>query len=211
MILIGQYDSPFVRRVAIALTLYGFSFEHRPWSTFADGELIQQFNPLKRVPTLILDDGRVLLESAYILDWADENRGAVRGLISSSGKDRQTELYYIALAMGFSDKVIALFYENVLHELRSEVWVARCQSQIFGVLDVLEGLRQGAGSKWFMGDLMGHADIALGCALRHAVEAHGAAIPWERWPALLSHSSQCEDTPIFAGIYQPFRGPGASH
>jgi hypothetical protein len=36
MILIGQYDSLFVRRVAIALRLY----EHRPWSTFGDSENI---------------------------------------------------------------------------------------------------------------------------------------------------------------------------
>ena len=40
MILIGQYDSPFVRRVAIALRLYGMPFEHRPWSTFGDADLV---------------------------------------------------------------------------------------------------------------------------------------------------------------------------
>ena len=38
MILIGQYDSPFVRRVAIALRLYDLPFEHRPWSTFGDAD-----------------------------------------------------------------------------------------------------------------------------------------------------------------------------
>jgi Glutathione S-transferase, N-terminal domain len=52
MILIGQYDSPFVRRVAIALRLYGLPFEHRPWSTFGEGDKIAPFNPLRRVPTL---------------------------------------------------------------------------------------------------------------------------------------------------------------
>src|SRR5262249_34848211 len=60
MILIGQYDSPFVRRVGIALTLYGLPFEHRPWSTFSDAEKIRPYNPLTRVPTLVLDDGAVL-------------------------------------------------------------------------------------------------------------------------------------------------------
>ena len=63
MILIGQYDSPFVRRVGIALTLYGMAFEHRPWSVFGDTEKIRPYNPLVRVPTLVLDDGEVLIIS----------------------------------------------------------------------------------------------------------------------------------------------------
>ena len=64
MILIGQYNSPFVRRVGIALHLYGMAFEHRPWSTFSDADRIAPFNPLRRVPTLVLDDGEALIESA---------------------------------------------------------------------------------------------------------------------------------------------------
>ncbi len=62
MFLIGQYDSPFVRRVAIALRLYGLAFEHKPWSTFGDAETIAPYNPLRRVPTLVLDDGEALIE-----------------------------------------------------------------------------------------------------------------------------------------------------
>ena len=54
MILIGQFDSPFVRRVAITMRLYGIVFEHRPWSTFGDAERIAAYNPLRRVPTLVL-------------------------------------------------------------------------------------------------------------------------------------------------------------
>ena len=43
MILIGQYDSPFVRRVAIAMRLYGLPFEHKPWSTFGDADKIAPY------------------------------------------------------------------------------------------------------------------------------------------------------------------------
>ena len=63
MFLIGQYDSPFVRRVAIALRLYDLPFEHRPWSTFGDADKIAPYNPLRRVPTLVLDSGEALIES----------------------------------------------------------------------------------------------------------------------------------------------------
>ena len=77
MNLIGQYDSPFVRRVALALRFYGIPFEQTPWSTFGDAEKIAVYNPLMRVPTLVLDDGEVLIESNAILDHLDLRRGNV--------------------------------------------------------------------------------------------------------------------------------------
>ena len=68
MLLIGMYDSPYVRRVAVSLKLCGIAFEHANWSVGADFERIRQYNPLVRVPTLVLDDGEVLLDSAALLD-----------------------------------------------------------------------------------------------------------------------------------------------
>ena len=67
MILIGQFDSSFVRRVAIALKFYGLPFEHRPWSIFSDKEKVRPLNPLMRVPTLVLDDEDVLFDSHLII------------------------------------------------------------------------------------------------------------------------------------------------
>ena len=89
MILIGQYDSPFVRRVAIALRLYDLPFEHRPWSTFGDGDRIAPFNPLRRVPTLVLDNGEALIESAAILDHLDQTVGPSRAMIAAHGDLRR--------------------------------------------------------------------------------------------------------------------------
>ena len=76
MILIGQYDSPFVRRVGIALTLYGRAFEHRPWSAWGDAERLRSVNPLTRVPVLLLDDGEVVepvVANDTYLYWPREN------------------------------------------------------------------------------------------------------------------------------------------
>ncbi len=92
MILIGQFDSPFARRVAIALKLYGVEYEHRPWSIFSDADKIAPFNPLCRVPTLVLDFGDVLIESAMILDYLDEQAGDARAMIASSGTERREAL-----------------------------------------------------------------------------------------------------------------------
>ncbi len=206
MILIGQYDSPFVRRCGIAMTLYGLVFEHRPWSTFGEGDRIKPYNPLRRVPTLVLDDGGIVIDSAYVLDWADE-QVKERALIARSGEARRKALYYIALTMGFSDKCVALFYEKVLHQQTSDIWLARLQTQVSEALDVLEGIRAEVPSPWLFGDDINHADIALGCSIRHAREAHGDAIDWRGRPALLAHSERCEALPVFEAISQRFIGP----
>src|SRR3981081_3672363 len=85
LILIGQSASPFVRHVAIALRLYGLPFEHRPWSTFGEGDKIAPFNPLRRVPTLVLDGGEALIESTAILDTLDELVGHEKAMIAARG------------------------------------------------------------------------------------------------------------------------------
>ena len=138
MILIGQYDSPFVRRVAIALRLYGLAFEHRPWSTFGEGDKIAPYNPLRRVPTLVLDDGEVLIESTAILDYLDELVGPDKAMIAERGPERRHALKICALATGLGDKAVSLLYERVLRKEPSKIWVERCEAQIGGVLEVLE-------------------------------------------------------------------------
>jgi glutathione S-transferase len=130
MFLIGQYDSPFVRRVAIALRLYGLGFEHRPWSTFGDAEKIAPYNPLRRVPTLVLDSGEALIESTIILDYLDELVGPAKAMIAASGPERRHHLKICALAMGLGDKAVSLLYERVLRKEPSKVWVDRCEAQV---------------------------------------------------------------------------------
>ena len=183
MILIGQYDSPFVRRVAVALRLYGFAYEHRPWSVFGDADKIAAINPLMRVPTLIDDDGVALVETMAILDRLDERAGPDRALIASAGPDRRDALQVCALAGGLAEKAVSLVYERVVHQRATPVWVERCRNQIAGVLDALEADRATRGAGWF-GSGIGHADIAVACSLRFLREAHPDVFDAARWPAL---------------------------
>src|SRR6266498_4085688 len=104
MILIGQYDSPFVRRVAIAMRLYGIAFEHKPWSTFGDADKIAPYNPLRRVPTLVLDDGEARIESSMILDHLDDLVGSVKAMIARSGDTRRRHSRICPPALGLRDK-----------------------------------------------------------------------------------------------------------
>src|SRR5215207_9947687 len=156
MFLIGQYDSPFVRRVALALRLYGIGFEHRPWSTFGDADRIAPYNPLRRVPTLVLDGGEALIESTAILDYLDETVGPGKALIAEAGLARRKDLRICALATGLCDKAVSLLYERVLRQQRSQLWTERCQAQISGVLDVLEAERARLDTDFWFGARAGH-------------------------------------------------------
>ncbi len=204
MILIGQYDSPFVRRVAIALTLYEIAFEHRPWSVFRDADKLAAFNPLRRVPTLVLDDGEALIESGAILDALDQMVGEARALTPARGAGRRQALKVCALASGLADKAVSLVYERLLHETVSPVWINRCRSQMAGVLDALEADRDERTGPWWLGQTISHADIMAACALRFAREAHLDVVDLSRWPSLEAHSAACEALPVFQAIQQPF-------
>jgi glutathione S-transferase len=208
MILIGQFDSPFVRRVGIALTLYGMQFEHKPWSTFGDADKIRPYNPLTRVPTLVLDDGAVLIESHLILDYLDGLVPADHRMFPAAEPARHQAMKVAALATGMADKAVGLFYETVLHKgSTSDVWVNRCRTQISGVLAVLEKDRAGRNSDYWFGNRIGHADIAVAAALRFIRDAHPGVIAVTDFPALMRHSAQHEALPAFQAIQQKFIAP----
>ena len=89
MLLIGMFDSPFVRRVAVSMKLLEIPFEHANWSVGRDFDRIREYNPLGRVPTLVTNEGERLMESAAILDYLDELVGPERALLPHSGPERR--------------------------------------------------------------------------------------------------------------------------
>jgi len=207
MILIGQYDSPFVRRVGIAMTLYDIPFEHQPWSTFGDADKIRPYNPLTRVPTLVLNDGDVLTDSHIILDYLDGLVPADQRMFPPAEPARHKALRIAALATGLGDKAVSLFYERRLHNHVSETWMERCRTQISAVLKVLEAERADRQSDYWFGDRIGHADIAVAASLRFIAEAHANLMTMTDFPALKAHSERLEALPVFQTISQPFIAP----
>jgi glutathione S-transferase len=207
MILIGQYDSPFVRRVGIALVLYDLRFEHRPWSTFGDADKIRPYNPLTRVPTLVLDDGEVLIESHSILDYLDSLVPADRAMFPAAEPARHKALKIAALATGLGDKAASLFYEKRLHKEVSDAWADRCRTQIFAALAALEVDRAGQPGDYWFADRIGHADIAVVTVLRFIEEAHAGMVPMADFPSLRAHAERLEALPVFQTISQPFIAP----
>ncbi|SJM32835.1 glutathione S-transferase family protein [Mesorhizobium delmotii] len=207
MILIGQYDSPFVRRVGIALTFYGLPFEHRPWSAFGDADKIRSYNPLTRVPTLVLDNGEVLTESHQMLDYLDNLVAVERRMFPTGEPARHQALGIAALATGLGDKSVSLFYEKRLHEKVSDLWVGRCRTQIESVLAALEADRAARSGVYWFGDSIGHADVVVAAVLRFLGEAHPGMVPLVGLPALEAHAARMEALPVFQAISQPFIPP----
>jgi glutathione S-transferase len=196
MILVGQYDSPVTRRVAVTLHHYGMPFTRDTSSIFGDAAHVQKINPLTRVPALILDDGEVLIDSAAIIDHLDECVGPARALIPPQGYDRRQILQATALGMGCFEKAVALFYEGYFHPAAhvSTVWTARCEHQLAAGLAALEAR---AGDPWLSGDSLTHADVMIVCAIGYMNLRQQRAFPPGRYPKLEALATTCEALPAF--------------
>ena len=88
MKLIGLFDSPYVRRVAVSMRLLGFPFEHVALSVFRNQDEMRQINPLVKVPMLVLDSGEKLIESTFILDYLDGEAAPEKRLMPAAGHAR---------------------------------------------------------------------------------------------------------------------------
>jgi glutathione S-transferase len=207
MILIGQYDSPFVRRVGIALTLYDLPFRHETWSAFGDAAKLGEVNPLMRVPTLVLDDGTVLSDSHCMLDYLDSRVPEEKAMFPRREPARHQALRVATLATGLGDKAVSLFYEKRLHKEVSQFWAERCRSQIFAALGALEAERSRMQTDYWFGERIGHADIAVATILRFIGEAHPGLVQMADFPRLKAHAAFLEDLPAFRKISQAFVPP----
>ncbi len=208
MILIGMFDSPFTRRVAISATLLDMAFEHRNWSVGKDFERIREYNPLGRVPALVLDTGETLVESAMILDHLDQVAGPERALLPAGGAARREALQIIALATGAADKGIHIVIERAFRpeEKRHAPWTDRCRVQVDGALAELDRLCATiADRKWLVGDAMTQADITLACYATYLRDA--VPLDLSVYPALHARAARCEALPVFQQFYIPFYTP----
>ena len=111
MRLIGMLDSPYVRRVAISLHALGVGFEHEPLSVFRTFDAFAAVNPVVKAPTLVTDEGVVLMDSTLILDHVEQVAGA--SLMPPPGAGARLQaLRLLGLALAACEKSVALVYET---------------------------------------------------------------------------------------------------
>lgn len=210
MLLIGMFDSPFVRRVAVTLKLLGLPFEHANWSVGRDFDRIREFNPLGRVPTLVTRDGLKLAESAAILDYLDELVGPDRALLPRAGAERRAALSFMALATGAAEKGVLQVYERVFRpeEKRHAPWVERCHAQMSAALAALDrAVGERGVSQWLVGRRMTQADITAACAFTFLDDALRIAADRVMYASLATLAARCESLPAFQETRLAFHPP----
>jgi len=139
MKLVGMLDSPYVRRVAVSLQLLGLPFEHQSLSVFRGFDEFRAINPVVKAPTLICDDGEVLMDSTLILEYA-ETLARPRSLMPSAAAQLQHHLRLIGLALAACEKSVQIVYERKLRpvEKQHEPWLARVSGQMLAGFAALE-------------------------------------------------------------------------
>jgi glutathione S-transferase len=140
MKLIGMLDSPYVRRVAISAKRLGIPLEHQSVSVFRHFEQFQQINPVVKAPTLVLDDGEVLIDSTLIIDYLEALAGPGKSLMPGDLKQRLRALRLIGLGLAACEKSVQLYYERNLRpaHIQFEPWVERVEGQLAAAYSALE-------------------------------------------------------------------------
>lgn len=198
MILVGQMDSPFLRRVAVTMNFYSIPFERRSLSVFKDLKALSAINPLGKVPALVLDEGETLFDSQMILDYLDETAGPDVSLTPPAGEDRRKVLRIATVALGVAEKVVALNMETLYRAegTTDPGMVRRFEGQVKSGLQWLEAEAPDQ-ERWFLGATMTQADVTAACALTHAHEKRPELFDSETFPALAALRQRAEALDIF--------------
>jgi glutathione S-transferase len=212
MLLIGMFDSPFVRRVAVSMKLLDLPFEHANWSVGRDFDRIREYNPLGRVPTLVTDDGDSIIESGAILDYLDELAGPERALLPRAGRDRRQALNLMAMATGAAEKGVLQLYERVFRPeaKRHQPWLDRCRVQMSASLGAIDRyLGERGVSQWLVGKRMTQADITAVCAYTFLDDALKVGSDQVMYESLARLAARCESLPAFQDTREAFAAPGS--
>jgi glutathione S-transferase len=198
MQLIGMLDSPYVRRVAISLKMMGVPFEHRSLSVFRNFDQFRGINPVVKAPTLVCDDGTVLMDSTLILDYLEGLVAPDRRLMPAAGKARQEALRLTGLALAACDKGVTLIYERERRpsEKFHEPWYERSLGQALAAYSELEDA-VGNAQPWLQGEGPNAADVATAVAWRFGQYYNAELVPAWKFPALVKFSNRAEALPAF--------------
>jgi glutathione S-transferase len=189
MKLIGMLDSPYVRRVAISLQLLELPFEHQSLSVFRGFDEFRRTNAVVKAPTLVCDDGTVLMDSTLILQYAEALAG--RSLLPAEPKDLAQALRIVGLALAACEKAVQIVYEHGLRpaDKLHQPWIDRVTGQLLAACDALEQA---------MPTGMDQAGVSTAVAWEFIQKMVPDVVPAARYPKLVVFSQAAEAHPAFA-------------
>ncbi|MEM1397226.1 MAG: glutathione S-transferase family protein [Pseudomonadota bacterium] len=177
MILLGRNLSPFVRRVSLALDILGLSYDQRPLSTADDRAEILKYNPVGRVPVLIFDDGRTVIDSHAIFDALERHFDRKHPFFPQEPELRDRMLFSDALAVAGMEKLVLWFYETTRRDPKhySETATAEYASSMAEAMRALS--RRITPSGLLCGDEVTMADVTTAAFIRITRDVRSELIP----------------------------------
>jgi len=189
MKLLGADLSPYVRKVRVVLAEKKIDAQYQRLDLSQDLDFLRQYNPLGKIPCLLVDDRSAIFDSRVIVEYLD-NLTPVHRLIPPSGRQRVDVRTIEALADGLLDAAVLIRQEANLRAEgeRSATWVLRQRAKVDAALAALEAyLGEDA---WFVDGRYSLADIAAGCALGY-LDFRFQDIDWRsQYPRLAQHAEK---------------------
>lgn len=198
--LVGMLDSPYVRRVAVALQLLELPYQHRPLSVFRDAEAMSRINPVTKVPALVCEDGQVLLDSTLIIAYLEERAG--RELLPTEAAARLRERRLVGLALVACEKAVQWVYERDLRppERLHAPWLERVQGQLAAAWRSLEQALAEAPLPHGAAADVGQAALSLAVAWRFTRQLLPGALDPAMYPRTQALADALEAMPAFRAV-----------
>lgn len=198
MKIVGLLDSPFVRRSVITARMLGIPFEHQSLSVFRNFDEFHAINPLTKAPTLVLDDGELLVDSSNIIDWLEHIAPAGRSLRPADPAQLRCCLQLTGFGLAAAEKGVHRVYETRVRppESRDLGWLRRVEGQIRDTFAEIEQRVPGEGD-WLCGDVISQADVTVAVAWRFVHATAPGLVADSDYPHLAALSAQAEALPAF--------------
>jgi glutathione S-transferase len=203
MHLIGMLDSPYVRRVAVSLKLLGMPYEHSLLSVFRNFGEFAAINPVVKAPTLVTDDGAVLMDSSLILQHIEQQ--APRSLMPA-GPAHTKALRLIGLGLAACEKNVQIVYEQNLRpaDKQHQPWLDRVGGQLLAAYAALEA-EAALVTGWLTGDEILQPDITVAVAWRFTQSTLPDMVRADAHPGLAALTARAEELPAFRETYMDFK------
>ena len=198
MKLIGMLDSPYVRRVAVSLQMLGLPFEHQSLSVFSTYAQFKQINPVVKAPTLLADDGTVLMDSTLILQYAEFIAMPAARRTPTMPRELLRSQHLLGVVLAACDKSVQIVYEHKVRpaEKLHQPWLQRVTEQLLAALDLLETeLKQQPLPA--TSAAMPPAGVMIAVTWHFIQQMMPEVVAAARYPALADYSRQAEALPEF--------------